>query len=334
MKKLPVLVLASLCLWISQTVHAEPVVIKLSHVVNENTPKGIAARYFARLVNQRLEGEVTVEVYPDAKLYDDHDAIKAVQGEAGKQGLMIVPSMSKLQDEAPALGIFDIPGMFNGMADVNKLTKSPVADEVVKQLKDDGLQPMAFWHNGMRVLSIRGSQNPVASGPNFSGKQFRIEDSTLQSDFISSLGGEAKVMDFSEVENALRGQGVDGQTNTWSNIYTKELYKYQDYIVEPGFTYLGYIVLLNKEFWDGLDPLIQRQIQWALGEATHIEHQLAADINAQHRDMIMRDGNIKVVALAADQQSQWLRDAEAIEARYRDKIGAELLEQVHTLLGH
>ncbi len=321
----------SLCL--AGTAQAE-YVIKFSHVVAPQTPKGLAAQYFADEVNRRLAGKVRVEVFPNSQLYNDDKVMEAMRLAEGDTGLMAAPSLSKFVKFSRQLQIFDLPFLFHDINDVHKLVDSALAAQLTDPLARKGIKALGFWDNGMKVFSIR-SDRPLRSPPaDFKGKKFRIQSSNVHEAMIKSLGGTPQKLPFSEVYTAL-GQGVvDGQENSWSNIYSKKFHEVQDWISVSDHSYLGYLLVVSTDFWNRLPAEIRSELEAILKEASEKARMLAAEADQGDRERIAAAGMAKIVELTPEQRAAWREATQPVEQEFAREIGQDLLEQVHALLGH
>jgi len=307
-------------------------VIKFSHVVSPQTPKGVAADYFAAEVNKRLAGKVRVEVFPNSQLYDDNKVMEAMRLASGDTGIMAAPSLSKFVKFSKQLQAFDIPFLFGGLEDVHKLADSPLAETMTAPMQRKGLKGLAFWDNGMKVFSIKGDKPLKKIPDDFSGKKFRIQSSNVHEAMIKAMGGTPQKLPFKEVYTAL-GQGVvDGQENAWANVYSKKFYEVQDWITVSNHGYLGYLVVVSAEFWNGLPADIKGELAAIMKEATVINRAEAEKADKGERAKIEAAGYAKVVELSPAERQQWKLALAGVEDQFRDQIGAGLLQDIHTLL--
>lgn len=313
--------------------HAE-YVIKFSHVVSPQAPKGKAAQYFADQVNEKLAGKVRVEVFPNSQLYNDDKVMEAMRLSSGKTGLMGAPSLSKFVKFSRQLQLFDIPFLFDDIDDVHKLTDSELMTPILEPLQRKGIKALGFWDNGMKVFSIRGDKPLRVPGDDFEGKKFRIQSSNVAEEMIKALGGTPQKLPFKEVYTAL-GQGVvDGQENAWSNIYSKKFYEVQDYISVSNHSYLGYLLVVSDEFWNDLPADIRQQLEAILKDTIAKSREFAAEADSADRRSIEQEGKAKVVALSREERMNWRKATASVEDSFRKEIGIDLLDDVHQLLGH
>jgi len=329
--------LVAICLaFCSMTsLQAEEYVIKFSHVVAPGTPKGKAADLFAKMVNEKLKGKVKVEIYPNSQLYNDDKVMEAMRlSDSKTTGIMAAPSLSKFVKFSRNLQAFDLPFLFHDIDDVHTLVDSDLTDKMTVPLQKKGIKALTFWDNGMKVFSTKGDK-PLRKVPDdFKGKKFRIQTSEVHEAMIKALGGIPQKLPFKEVYTAL-GQGVvDGQENAWSNIYSKKFHEVQDYISVSNHGYLGYLLVVSSEFWNGLPEDIRLQLSTILKEATAQERIFAAEADKEDRDKIAKDGHAKIIELTADEKAQWIKATSKIETKFTKEIGADTLKEIHKLLKH
>jgi C4-dicarboxylate-binding protein DctP len=330
MKSPAVMALAVLCIGLyAGSVTAEEYVIKFSHVVASGTPKGKAADLFAKLVNKRLKGKVKVEVFPNSQLYNDNKVLETMRLTDSKTtGIMAAPSLSKFVKFSKKIQAFDLPYLFDDVNDVHKLVESPVMDKMTADLKRKGLKALTVWDNGMKVFSTKGSK-PLRNAPaDFKGKKFRIQSSNIFAEMISSLGGTPQKLPFKEVYTALAQGVVDGQENAWSNVHSKKFHEVQDYISVSKHSYLGYLVVVSREFWDNLPSDIRRELTAILKEATEANRRFAQEADEADRKKIEKAGYAKVVELTAKERKQWKEITRPVWDKFRHQIGAGLMDEI------
>src|SRR4051794_27653787 len=220
---------------------AEPIVIKFSHVVAPDTPKGLAARRFKELAEQRTNGRVKVEVYPNSQLYKDKEELEALQLGAVQ---MLAPSVSKFGPlGAKEFEIFDLPYIFPDKAALRRVTDGPIGKELFKKLEPKGIVGLAYWDNGFKVMT---ANTPLKKPDDFIGLKMRIQSSKVLESQMKALGAIPQVMAFSEVYQALQTGVVDGSENTPSNVYTQKMHEVQKHLTVSNHGYIGYAVITNK----------------------------------------------------------------------------------------
>ncbi len=226
---------------------ASPIVIKFSHVVAVDTPKGQAAEYFKKLVEERSNGEIKVEVYPNSSLFDDKDVMTPLMTNAVQ---MAAPSFSKFTSFAPSLQLVDLPFLFNDADHLHRVLDGKVGQKILSDVGSKGLVGLAFWDNGFKQLS---ANKPLLTPADAAGLKFRIMSSKVLEAQFKAVDANPQVLPFSEVYSALQQGVVDACENPLSNFYTKKFYEVQSDLTLSNHGYLGYLVVTNKIFWNKLN---------------------------------------------------------------------------------
>jgi len=325
---MPSILLCGLVLLALDAAAADPVVIKFSHVVAADTPKGQAAEKFRDLATKYTEGRVKVEVYPNSTLYKDKEELEALQLGSVQ---MLAPSLSKFGPVgAREFEVFDLPFLFPDIAAVNRVTAGPVGARLFSKLETKGIHGLAFWDNGFKQMT---ANRPLRRPEDYRGLKFRIQSSKLLDAEFRALGALPQVMAFSEVYHALQTGVVDGQENTESNIYTQKMHEVQKHLTMTNHGYIGYAVIVNKKFWDGLPADLRTKLEQAMAEATKYANDVAAKDNADALAKIKASGKTTVLVPSADERKA-LSDAMApVYAQFEPVIGADLVAQVRREAG-
>src|SRR6201985_3148414 len=273
-----------------------PIVIKFSHVVASDTPKGKAADKFKELAEKYTKGRVKVEVYPNSTLYKDKEELEALQLGAGQ---MLAPSNSKFGP----IGIkefegFDLPYILPDLATLRKVTDGPLGARLLKLLDSKGMTGLAYWDNGFKEMLAK---RKLVAPSDYKGLKFRIQSSKVLEAQFRTLGAIPQVMAFSDVYQALQTGVVDGQENTWSNIYTQKMHEVQKYMTTTNHGYIGYVVVVNKKFWDGLPADIRDQLSKAMKEATDYGNGASAQDNDEALEAIKKAGKSEIITETPEQ---------------------------------
>ncbi len=312
-------VLAALGLFAGSAWADEPIVIRFSHVVAENTPKGQGAVLFQRLVRERMGGRVEVQVYPNSQLFGDGQEMEAL---ALGDVEMIAPSLSKFDRYTPHLQVFDLPFLFDDMAAVDRFQSSPAGRALLTSMQDRGYLGLAFWHNGLKQLSANRALRVPADA---AGLRFRIQSSDLLQAQFRALNANPQVMSFAEVYQALQTGAVDGQENTWSNMFSQHFFEVQPFITESNHGLLDYMVVTNTEFWTGLPADVRTQLETILAEVTVEVNRQAAAINDRDRQTIIDSHQSEIIQLTPEQRRQWREAMLPVYDQFRERIGADLI---------
>ena len=299
------------------------IVIKFSHVVTTDTPKGQAALRFKQLAEQRTNGRVRVEVYPNSTLYRDNEELEALQLGAVQ---MLAPSLAKFGPLGiQEFEVFDLPFLFPDAAAVHRAEAGELGRRVLKALEARGITGLAFWDNGFKVMSAK---TPLAKPADFVGLKMRIEGSRVLDAQFRALGAKPLVMPFSDVLQALRTGLVDGTENTPSNLYTQQLYEAQKHITLSNHGYLGYAVIVNKPFWDDLPRDIRDALTGALATATEYENAIAQQKNDAALDRIRQSGLTTIRPMTDAERAAWKRAFAPVYADVERRVGRDFLDAV------
>jgi C4-dicarboxylate-binding protein DctP len=305
-----------------------PIVLKFSHVVADETPKGKAALKFKELAGSRTGGRVVVEVYSNSSRFTDTDEIRALQLGAVQ---MLAPSLSKFGP----LGIkefeaFDLPFIFDSYADLRKVTDGPVGQELLKKLEPKGILGLAYWDNGFKVMS---ANKPLRNPADFKGLRVRIQSSKVIDAQMRALGAAPYPLDFSQVYGALKSNIVDGTENPPSNLYTQKMHEVQKHVTISNHGYLGYAVIVNKKFWDGLPSDIRAQLESALKDATRFANDIAKRENDMATQAVRNAGKSQVYTLSDEERRAWKRALLPVHKEMEPYVGAQIINNIHKATG-
>lgn len=311
--------LISVCL-ATGTAMAAPITIKFSHVVAENTPKGQGAVMFKKLAEERLGDQVKVEVYPSSQLFGDADEMMAL---LKNDVQLIAPSLSKFDRYTKKLQIFDLPFLFNDMQAVECFENSEEGQELLKAMEDKGLIGLAYWHNGMKQLS---GPRPLRTPKDVAGLKFRIMASDVLQAQFEAVDANPQKLPFSEVYLALQTGTVDGQENTWSNIYSQKFHEVQPYITESNHGVLEYMVLTNARFWNGLPEDVRTELETILDEVTVKVNDMAKEFQEADKQQIIESGRTEIIQLSEEEREKWRETMKPVWEQFDDEIGAQYIE--------
>jgi C4-dicarboxylate-binding protein DctP len=303
-------------------------VIKFSHVVAADTPKGKASEFFAKKAAELTKGKVKVEVYANSALYKDKEEIEALQIGAVQ---MLAPSLAKFGP----LGVkefeaFDLPFIFDDRTDLHKITQGPVGASLLAKLEPRGIKGLAYWDNGFKSFS---ANTPLKTVADFKGKKFRIQSSKVLEEEIRSVGGIAQVMAFSEVYQALQTGVVDGTENPISNFSTQKLHEVQKHLSLTNHGYLGYAVIVNKKFWDGLPADVRGQLEQAMKEATTYANQIAQEENDLALAVVKKSGKTTVYVPTPEERLALKKAMVPVHTKMADRVGKETLQTIYKETG-
>jgi C4-dicarboxylate-binding protein DctP len=298
---------------------AAPIVVKFSHVVAENTPKGAAALKFKELAEQKLKGKVEVQVFPNSQLFGDAKEMEAL---LLNDVQFIAPSLSKFDRYTPKIQVFDLPFIFNDMKSVENFTSSKAGKGLLTSMEDKNLLGLGYWFNGMRQIS---ANKDITLPKDVKGLKFRIQPSDVYDAFMKALGASAQKMAFAEVYQGLQTGVVDAQENSWSNIYSKKFHEVQNTIIESNHGVLSYMVVTNKKWWNGLPKDIQKGLAEAMDEATAYGNGISNQKNEEAKKSVIADGKAKVKTLTPAQLAEWKKALTPVYKVFEGAIGKDLI---------
>jgi C4-dicarboxylate-binding protein DctP len=299
-----------------------PIIIKFSHVVASDTPKGKAADKFKELAEKYTDGKVKVEVYPNSTLYKDKEELEALQLGAVQ---MLAPSNSKFGPIGiREFEVFDLPYILPDLKTLRKVTDGPLGTRLLKLLDSKGMTGLAYWDNGFKEMT---ANKKLLAPADYKGLKFRIQSSKVLEAQFRALGSIAQVMAFGEVYQALQTGVVDGQENTWSNIYTQKMHEVQKYAVVTNHGYIGYVVVVNKKFWDGLPADIRAQLDKAMKEATEFGNGQSAKENEDALELIKKAGKTEIVTLTSEQDEAMRKAMMPVYKDVASRVGQPLIDE-------
>ncbi len=298
-----------------------PIIIKFSHVVAEATPKGQGAVRFKEVAEKLLPGKVQVQVFPSSQLFGDGKEIEAVLlGDVQ----IIAPSLSKFDRYTKKVQLFDLPFLFDDLDSVDRFQQSADGKQLLDSMTSKGIKGLAYWHNGMKQLSDNKDQ--LERPEDVKGLKFRIQASDVLEAQFRALGANPQKLSFSEVYQALQTGVVDGQENTWSNIFSQKIYEVQKTIAETNHGVIDYMVVTNAKWWNGLPQDIRKGLEQAMQEATQHANKLANDINLRDRKLIADAGKAKIQALTKDDLAAWRTAMQPVWKKFEGAIGKDLID--------
>ena len=306
------------------TAVAAPIVIKFSHVVAENTPKGQMANKFRDLVAERLDGKVVVEVFPNSQLFGDNKVLEAMLLGDVQIG---APSLSKFSRYTKSLQLFDLPFLFKDMVAVEKFQKGDKGQEMLMSMEKKGIIGLGYLHNGLKQLS---SSKPLKVPADAKGLKFRIQASDVLAAQFKALGAVPLKKPFSEVFTLLQTKAIDGQENTWSNIYSKKFFEVQDYITESNHGLIDYLIVTSTEFWKGLPDDIRVEVKKALDEALVFGNQVAADKATEDRQKVVDSKRSEIITLGDAERAQWVEAMKPVWGEFEEEIGKDLIDAAYS----
>ena len=302
-----------------------PIVIKFSHVVAKDTPKGKAAEKFKELAEAATKGRVKIEVYANSTLYKDKEELEALQLGAVH---MLAPSMAKFGPlGVKEFELFDLPYLFTDQQSLERVTNGSVGREMLKRLESKGLIGLSFWDNGFKIMS---SNRPMHISTDLKGLKLRIQASKVLDEQMRVLGANPQVMAFSEVYQALQTGVVDGLENVPSNLYTQKMHEVQKHMTVTNHGYIGYAVVVNKKFWEKLPADVRSQLDGAMKEATEYANKIAQQENEAALDAIRKSGKTTVYMPTEAEKADWRKVMLPVHKTMEERIGKDLIAAAST----
>ena len=301
-----------------------PIVIKFSHVVAADTPKGAAALRFKQLAEERTKGHVKVEVYPNSTLYKDKEELEALQLGAVQ---MLAPSLAKFGPlGVKEFEVFDLPYIFPDKAVLHRVTEGPVGKELFAKLASKNITGLAYWDNGFKVMS---ANRPLHKPDDFKGLKMRIQGSKVLDAQMRALGANPQVLAFSDVYQALQTGVVDGTENPPSNLYTQRMNEVQKNVTVSNHGYLGYAVIVNKKFWDGLPADIRTILEGAMKDATQYANAISQKDNDDALAKVKATGKTEIYTLTDAERAEWRKALLPVQKEMESRIGKETIDAVN-----
>ncbi|MFY9074839.1 TRAP transporter substrate-binding protein [Malaciobacter mytili] len=302
--------------------------LKFSHVVSPNTPKGKAADYFEKRLEELTNGQIDVQVYPSSQLYNDNAVLKALKLDSVQ---MAAPSFSKFGKIVPQLALFDLPFLFKDIDHLHRVQDGEVGSALKGMVTEKGYKALAFWDNHFKQFS--SSKKALLMPEDAEGQKFRIMSSKVLEAQFHAVGANPQMMPFSEVYSGLQQGVIDAAENPISNIYTKKFHEVQKYLTISNHGYLGYLVVMSEKFWNSLTPELQAKVEQAMKEATDKEREFAEALNTEQFNLIKeyaeKTGKLEIFTLTEEQREAWRKAVSKIYPDFYDKevIGEDLIKK-------
>ncbi len=307
---------------------ADPIVIKFSHVVAIDTPKGQAAEFFKKRAEELTRGRVKVTVHANSTLYKDKEEMEALQLGAVQ---MLAPSLAKFGPlGVKEFEVFDLPYIFDNYQDLHAVTQGPIGRMLLDKLETRGIRGLAYWDNGFKVFS---SNKPLDTVANFKGQKMRIQSSKVLDAQMRALGVLPQVLAFSEVYQALQTGVVDGTENPPSNLYTQKMHEVQKNVLVSNHGYLGYALITNKKFWDGLPADIRSQLDRAVKESTDYANKIAKKKNDEDLESVRKSGKSVVKEPTTMQRAAMKKALVRVHQKMDDRVGVEVVQAIYKQTG-
>ncbi|MBI5927404.1 MAG: TRAP transporter substrate-binding protein [Aquabacterium sp.] len=301
-----------------------PIVIKFSHVVAVDTPKGKAAEFFAKRAAELSKGRVKVEVYPNSQLYKDKEELEALQLGSVQ---MLAPSLSKFAPlGVKEFEVFDLPFIFDDYPSLHRVTNGPIGQGLLKKLDSRGIHGLAYWDNGFKVMS---ANKPLKNLEDFRGLKMRIQSSKVLDAEMRALGALPQVLAFSETYQALQTGVVDGTENPPSNLYTQKMHEVQKHLSVTNHGYLGYAVVVNKKFWEGLPSDIRLALSKAMTESTQVANDVAFQDNQDALAKVQASGKTVIYKPTIGERFLLKKALMPVHKQMASRIGDDIIQAIY-----
>ncbi|WP_032091933.1 TRAP transporter substrate-binding protein [Necropsobacter rosorum] len=298
----------------------DPIIIKFSHVVANETPKGQGALLFQKLVEQRLAGKVKVEVYPNSSLYGDGKEMEAL---LLNNVQMLAPSLAKFDKYTPKIQLFDLPFLFDDIKAVERFEQSDAGKSLLKSMEDKGITGLAYWNNDLKQLS---ANKELRLPKDARGLKFRVQNSEVLDAQFKALKAVPRKMAFGEMYQGLQTGVVNGAENPYSNIFSQKINEVQKYITESNHGLLSYMVIVNTDFWHSVPEAIRAELIAILNEVSAEVNKQSHALNLADKQKIIDSGSSQIITLTAEQRSQWRDAVKPVWKQFEDTIGADLIQ--------
>jgi len=305
-----------------------PIIIKFSHVVAPNTPKGKGAEKFKELAEKYTEGKVKVELYPNSQLYKDKEEMEALQLGAVQ---MLAPSLAKFGPlGVKEFEVFDLPFVFKDDAAFERVTKGEIGKDLFGRLETKGIKGLGYWDNGFHIMS---ANKALLMPDDFRGLKMRIQSSKVLDAQMRALGAIPQVMAFSELYQALDTGVVDGTEGVASNFFTQKIFEVQKHITLSNHGHLAYAVIVNKKFWDGLPADLRAPLDKAMLEATDYANDISTKENDEALAAMKASGKTEITTPTPDEYKAWVKAMLPVHQEVANRVGAQTLEAVYAVVG-
>ncbi|NDP38565.1 MAG: DctP family TRAP transporter solute-binding subunit [Rhodoferax sp.] len=306
---------------------AQGITLRLSHVVAEETPKGLAANRFKLLLQQRSGGRIQVQVYPNAELYGDHDEMQALQLGAVD---LLAPSLSKFgRIGFPEFELFDLPFLFDSVADVRRITQGRLGQRLLARLSHQGLVGLGYFDNGFKQMS---ANRPLLAPADFVGLRMRVQASRVIAAQMRALGARPVTLAFSETRRALANGVVDGTENPVSNFWTQRMHQVQTDLSLTEHGYLGYAVVANQRLWMSLGDDDRSLIGQALHDALAFGNLIADTQNDKALAALREAGTTRIHTLTPAQRARLAKAVEPVHQALAQRIGLPWVDELRQAL--
>lgn len=302
----------------------DQITINFSHVVAENTPKGLAADKFAQLVKEKSQGKINVQIYPNGILYNDENELAAL-----KNGdiQMIAPTISKMTEALPSWQVLDLPFVFEREDQIYAALHGELSKNLLAELSTINVHGLSFWNNGFKQLASK--TEPILTVEQFQDLTVRVMPSNLLKQQFNLLHAEPISTSFNDLYKKIQNNEILAQENTLSNLYSKGFYTMQPQITLSNHGLLAYSVLMNEDFWTSLDESSQQIITQSLKEMERWQHEQAVALNEGNLQQLQATPNVTLHSLSQQQREEWKDALQPIYQSYKNIGNPQFLAQLY-----
>jgi len=303
----------------------EVIEIKLSHsspAVNDRLEA--ACQEFKKIVEEKTNGRVKVTTYPASQLGGEREQLEGVQ-----MGTIQMAALSTgpLPGIFPEIMVFDMPYLFSSEKVAYEVLDGPVGQEILDKFREKtGIRGLVWGENGFRHFT--NSVRPIEKPSDVKGLKIRTMENPAHMAIVKALGGDPTPMAFGEVYTALAQGVVDGQENPISLIVSMRFYEVQDYLTLDGHVYNPYILMINDNFYNSLDPDIQK----AIDEAAIIWRKVQRELNQKQCEeglKKLKEEGMEITELTLEQKQAFREATKVVYENFGKKeVGEELLNKV------
>lgn len=254
----------------------EPIELRLAHVVNEQDGFHIAAEKFETLVEERTDGAVSVEIFPNAQLGDERTLLESMQIGTVDMGVITNGPVANFVEE---IAVFELPFLFPSREAAYEVLDGPVGQDLLDELERVNLKGLAYAERGFRNLT--NSRGPVTEPSDLDGLKLRVMENPVYVDTFRELGANAVPMAWTEALTAMQQGTIDGQENPVNVIHSFELNETQTHMTLSRHTYAPAIFVMGMPVWSELPEPVQGVIEAAAQEAAEHEREVNEEMEAE-----------------------------------------------------
>lgn len=301
-------------------VNQETVEIKVGHGNPESNAIHEGWLKFKEIVEEKSGGNIEVKIYPNGQLGGDRELIEALQ--MGNV-TMSSPSSAPLASFDKSFFVLDIPFLFKDREQVYSTLDGKAGKELLGSLESYNIKGLAFMENGFRNLT--NSKIGVRTPEDLDGLKIRTMENEIHLAAWTLLGANPTPMAFGELFTALQQKTVDGQENPFELIYSVKFHEVQDYISKTQHIYSPYVIIINKDFYEGLSDANKKIIDEAVVEATNYQREIAKQKDLESEEAIKAAG-VEVLDLTNEEKGMFKDKLVPLFDQVKEKAGAEIVD--------